>query len=97
MKFCLALAAALSEASEDDNLSEDLFCHVDGPEDYFEYTGLINTLAQRGWVISHESKKGILPHMQWCPHNKTAWPLVLRSNLVTVSLLSCKLIICLRY
>ncbi len=72
---------------EDHSLSEDLFCHLDGPEDYFDYTGITAALARRGWTTGSELAKGLLPHMQWCPHNKTAWPLVLRSNLVTVSVI----------
>jgi hypothetical protein len=72
---------------EENCLNHDVFCHLDGPQDYFEYTGLAAALAKRGWATSSVLAKGLLPHMQWCPHNKTAWPLVLRSNLVTVSVI----------
>lgn len=60
---------------------------MDVPDDYVEYTGLAVALQKRGWtiLIGSVAEGGVLPNMQWGPHHKIAWPLVVRSNLVTVS------------
>lgn len=70
LHVCASPAAEGAMQAEMDDGNERV-CFLEGPDDYFEYLGLIKALERRGWSVNRERISGVLPQMQWSPHHKT--------------------------